>query len=69
MLLPPQQTPPPTPVPCEQREELHKRVRDLMSEMQSLKSEKTAWQRDANRASMLEQARASHRELRLLSMR
>ena len=45
-------------MPCVlQREELHKRVRELMSEMQGLKSEKAAWTRDANRASMLEQAR------------
>lgn len=46
-------------VPCvEQREELHKRVRELMSEIQGLKAEKAAWTRDANRASMLEQARS-----------
>ena len=31
-------------------------MRELMSEMQGLKSEKAAWTRDANRASMLEQA-------------
>ena len=41
-----------------QRAELNLRVRELLSELRELKAEKAAWSRDANRASMLERARA-----------
>lgn len=38
-----------------ERDELNKRLRDLMAQLQELRAEQKAWGRDANRVSLLEQ--------------